>query len=131
MIDSESFAKELAGDDANVAALLADHLNEYGELLTHVFMGDVSRYVAHLYRDRQRGTQTSRDALQAILAKIEHAARFGDEDVKELVSVSFLENLVSECAEDPSFRALLGPSLKRELNLILTSLGYTDDSANQ
>jgi hypothetical protein len=55
---------------------------------------------------------------------IERAARDGDEDLKELISVSFLENLAAELAASSDFRSFLGPTLNQELGPIMRAYGY-------
>jgi hypothetical protein len=66
----------------------AEHLETFGEPLPHVFFGDVTRYA----------TETAPTANPELLSRfsgaIERMAASADEDVENIVAVSFFENLV-------------------------------------
>ncbi|HEX4015135.1 MAG TPA: hypothetical protein VHX15_00220, partial [Frankiaceae bacterium] len=69
------------------AAALEDHMAIYGMLLPHVLFGDLTRFVmdAHDSGDLQLAARC--------LAFLDEALRTGDEDTKNLVTVSFVENV--------------------------------------
>jgi hypothetical protein len=85
-----------------------------GELLPHVWFGDLTRFVERAFS--ADGGQDRHDALM-ILGYLEDAMASGDPDVAELVSVSFLENLDSRRAGYQHIRAAMGPRLRKELAL--------------
>ncbi len=93
---------------------LADHIEEnYGEMLPHVFFGDVTRYIIDL-----AGKPEASSELRKILDHLEEAFVCGSRDVIELVSVSFIENLPCEGKAAARVRQWLGPSLAKELRAI-------------
>jgi len=94
--------------------LLREHLaDNFGEVLPHVFFGDLTRYVvAELVRSDNPG------AVQPILDELEVAFSAGDELVAELIAVSFLENLPQQGEAGDSIRGLLGPRLRSQLGRI-------------
>jgi hypothetical protein len=124
MMDSEFLIDQLASRIPPLRVLLEEHEAEYGELLSHVFMGDVSRFACEQYHQTACGAGDARATLALLCSILDTAAKEGDEDVKELVSVSFLENLAADFMGYPDFRAFLGPTLKHELQPILRAYGY-------
>ena len=92
-------------------ALYEEHISWNDELLPHVLFGDITRFI-------MEGLAAEGKALQdakRVLAILEHAMGSADEDVQNLVSVSFLENLDQEASMYESIRAALGPNLRKEL----------------
>lgn len=124
MMHSVSFISELVGKMPKLRAMLEKHVADNRELLPHVFMGDVSRYAIEQHHELLRGSSEARISLMLLFSTAETAAREGDEDLKELISVSFLENIAEEIADQPEFLSFLGPSLNRELEPIFRSFGY-------
>ena len=87
--------------------VLAEHLHDNGELLAHVLMGDLLRFVG------ARIGQSGQAAIEvgAILDTLEHEVSGDDADTVNAIAVSFLENLEAE----PFFSKLyarLGPKLR-------------------
>lgn len=89
-----------------------EHIHDNGELLPHVLLGDVTRYVVQHMRSGE--VEASR-TVGRILDCLEHCMVSGDEQVKELVSVSFVENLLGHDDVLASLRRLVGPSLAKEI----------------
>ena len=88
-----------------------EHINDYEELLPHVFFGDATRYVVQQAKD---GFLASDQPVSRILRLFE-VAMAGSEDVQELVSVSFLENLVGNEEVIRELASMMGPALKTEV----------------
>ena len=80
-----AFCQELAQQIPDIAEILSKHVNDYDELLPHVFMGDVTRYVSN---DGSHRT----DVVQAL----EKAFANEGPEVEELIAVSFVENLETQ-----------------------------------
>lgn len=59
-----------------------EHVTDYDELLPYVFMGDVTRYIL------SGGSQRL-----AIISYLNEKLKGGDEDIQNLISVGFVENL--------------------------------------
>lgn len=92
--------------------LLQEHLDDYDGLLPHVFLGDVTRWVLG------RGLPSGSSEARAVLDFIEACFAQGTEHERELISVSFLENLPRAGEAGAEWRDQLGPELQRELEQI-------------
>jgi hypothetical protein len=101
MTDVNALTHDLAAVAPAVAALLREHRAEYdGDVLAHVFVADVTRWLA----------ANGPDA--AVLGALERHLAGGDAEVRNVIALSFLENL--EPGDEP-VRAALGPRLRAEL----------------
>jgi len=89
-----------------------EHLRDYDEVLPHVFFGEVTRYVVVRVRAGEIGVSSP---VGRILDFLERCAASGDEQVEELVWVSFLENLVEYDDVLLALRGLIGPNLAKGL----------------
>jgi hypothetical protein len=91
--------------------LLAEHVDDnFGEVLPHLFLGEVTR---HLVKEAA-GPAASR-GLGPALQLLEDEFASGTDEIKELIAVSFLENLPDGPDPGGDLRLQLGPSLKGEL----------------
>lgn len=104
------FAERLAAEVSALQPLLAEHLDINHELLPHVFFGDVTRLVVSGFADHPEW----RGDAEKILVLLEEAMSWPVEDVQNLVSVSFCENLLGEKPLE-AIRAAMGPRLRAEL----------------
>lgn len=103
-----------------LSVLHASHLDANDTLLPHVWMGDFSRYLVGLNeRVGARSGSDEESTLNALLRFIDLQFRTGPEEVKELISVSFLENIAEYAVAAPLLRARLGGALTEELETIL------------
>lgn len=93
--------------------ILQEHLDDYDALLPHVFMGDVTRWVLGEYQAHGESA-----LLRDVLDFIESSYSRGDDHEQELISVSFLENFPRPNEEGSRLRALVGPSLSEQLDVI-------------
>jgi len=93
--------------------VLAEHLGDYGELLAHVLVADLLRYVgSHL--ESAEGSSGGGTEIQAILAVLDSGIVSGTDATVNAIAVSFCEHIETE----PFFsrlRPLLGPGLRREV----------------
>jgi hypothetical protein len=91
--------------DANPAldAVLKEHLANNDELLSHLFMADITRWLVANGPDR------------AVLAVLERHLGDGDENVRDVILASFLENLEADDPVYHSVRSALGPTLRTAL----------------
>jgi hypothetical protein len=85
------------------------HFRDNGEVLPHVILGDVTRFVHEALKRGDRST------VRRILAVLERAFVSRDQDARELVSASFLENLEPGAGELRTLTALAGPKMKEVL----------------
>jgi len=87
-----SFVSSMVARFPSLYRLLEDHIRDNaGEVLPHVFFGEVTRYVLSLLV-AARG-EPRRELIGDVLSYLEEAYAAGDEELRELISVSFLENL--------------------------------------
>jgi hypothetical protein len=109
------FVEELVGEIPSLASLLEEHVREFEEMLPHVFMGELTRYVLQLHNDSSGSTNIQgQSRLRQILDRLEAGFAHGEDAVKELIGVSFLENLTGEEGRE-TLRSLLGPRMSEAL----------------
>jgi hypothetical protein len=88
---------------------MRNHLDEnFGELLSHGFMGDVARWFLE-----HANTPTPSEDVRSLLSVLEAGLANGPPDVQELISVSFVENLPVP-PDNHQALAHLGPNLKAD-----------------
>ena len=93
-------SEDLAAAAPALRSLLAEHRAEHGALLTHLYMADVTRWLV------------ATGPSAAALLVLERHMTEGDDEVQNVVCLSFLENLEPEHTE---IRAALGPRLREAL----------------
>lgn len=103
----------LASTFPNLQPTLEEHRDDnFGEILPHVFFGEVTRYMIRLVA----GNSTQEKAeVVSILAFLEREFAKGDSELCELISVSFLEHLPRTGELGAQLRLMVGPHLAREL----------------
>jgi hypothetical protein len=100
-----------------------EHVSDnFGEVLPHLFLGDLTRYSVSRFVAVESG-MLPKDSeaeweLRRLLSDLEDAYSAGDEELQELISVSFLENLPRPDEEASGLRAWLGPALLAQLRVI-------------
>jgi hypothetical protein len=118
---TNDFIEVLVGTYPRLRPIFVEHVSDnFGEVLPHVFFGDLTRYVVSRFLDIEWGTQgqSAEVELRNLLSDLEDAYADGGEDVQELISVSFLENLPRPDEEAAGLRAWLGPQLSAQLRVI-------------
>jgi hypothetical protein len=95
-------------------SVMAEHLADNGELLPHLLMSDLLRYVGRSFESNANDQAPSRDEITAVLALLDTAAVSGSEDTKNAIAVSFCEHLETE-SFFPQLRGLLGLGLRRHM----------------
>jgi hypothetical protein len=108
-----SFVRSMVVHFSGLGTMLDEHIEANGEILPHVFFGDVTRYVVGLFRNSEASPE-----LHDLLGHLEEAFQRDGPEVRELISVSFLENLPRDSEPGAGIRKLLGPSLANELRAI-------------
>ncbi len=90
------------------------HIKDNNELLPHVFFGDLTRYIIEKVKIKD---DTS---VIKILALLEDGLNLNNTEIKNLISASFVENLIDE--EETVvmlLKAVAGPKLLEELGVQL------------
>lgn len=116
MRGDEAFVRRLVDQAPTLRPLFDEHIGDHGEVLAHLFMGDVVR---HLYARCQEGTEQAWADVDRILAIADAGWDEGDEFVTNLLYVSLLENLIDAPEECPEVIEHLGPSLLAEYPKLL------------
>lgn len=99
-----------------------EHRNIGKRILPHVLMGDITRFVIAQHQN-ELDSQTRSSILERCLDFLEKGITEEVEEVQELISVSFLENLAQSDALYDSIRSRLGPSLRAELEFYEDEMG--------
>ena len=99
----ENFCQKLAAEFADVRRILDEHLADNDELLPHVFMGDITRYVL------DNGPQRA-----AIVQRLEDTFARPDQGLDELIGVSFVENIETSDDLNLALREVHGDSIRHE-----------------
>jgi hypothetical protein len=116
MSDTTAFVKAMVERFQGLDALLKEHVDDnFGQILPHVFFGDLTRYVLMLLASSAGGGLQPRRELRDILDFLEESFFAGDKELQELISVSFLENLPRPDEEGSQIRSMLGSALSAEL----------------
>lgn len=100
MSSTGDLLRDLQAADPAIGEIVAVHLADNGEVLPHLLMADITRWLV------AEGPQP--DVLHAI----EHHHMLGDAHVQDVIAASFLENLLGE---DAAVRWALGPGLAADL----------------
>lgn len=87
-----------------------EHLADYDEVLPHVLLGEYARFLS---REAELCGAVAASVEEGMLL-LEHAMGSRDPRVRELVAVSFLENLNPGDPSFPVIRSLFGPRLEEQ-----------------
>ena len=104
------FIEDLLEKVPALVPIYDEHLRDYDTLIPHVFLGDVTRFVVALVNESPLSNE-----LKAVLDVLEVAMSKEDEEISELISVSFLENLIGEVRLE-DIKIMLGKNLLCELS---------------
>jgi hypothetical protein len=107
------FVDRLVNEVPELAEVYRQHLADCGLLLPHVFMGDVTRYVVS-----QVMSSSPTEPVSRILNLLERGLQSDDQQVKELIGVSFIENLSDEEVALHRLLPQFGEALRREVRSI-------------
>jgi hypothetical protein len=96
-------------------SVMAEHLADNGELLPHLLMSDLLRYIGRSFKSNGNNDPApSRSEITAVLALLDTAAVSGSEETKNAIAVSFCEHVETETFF-PQLRGLLGLGLRRHM----------------
>ncbi|WP_237225587.1 hypothetical protein [Rubinisphaera sp. JC750] len=100
---TQHFCEELAARFDVLAPLMQEHISDFDEVLPHVFMADVARFVL-----------SERLHRQEIVRVLEHNFREAAHDIQDLIAVSFVENLESREHIDRALDGVQAEALREE-----------------
>lgn len=98
---------EIEAASPGFSAVAKEHLRDNGELLPHLLMADLLRYVGAAL-----SVPASESEIRVVLAALDAAALCGNAETENVVALSFCENLELE-PFFPRLRPLLGLALLR------------------
>lgn len=91
------------------------HVQSYGSVIPHVFMGDVLRRIGECLGLEKRHTlATHRHEMQGILAGLERGMVEGDRETRNVIAISFTRDSELELFFD-ELRPLLGPRTRAQI----------------
>jgi hypothetical protein len=100
MSSTGDLLRDLQAAHPAVGRLVVAHLAEYDEVLPHLLMADVTRWLV------------AEGPEMRVLDVLEYHAAAGDAHVQDVIGASFIENLLGE---DAVVRSALGTRLAAEL----------------
>lgn len=103
----------------DLAPIHKEHRDAFGEILPHIFFGDLTRRMVSLLEPAPGGDAVERRRkLAEVLAMLEKTYADGDEEIQDFISASFLEPLPRPGESGSEIRQMLGPRLTIELRAI-------------
>lgn len=106
------FVSRLASTSTELADIYREHLADQGELLPHVLMGTITRVAISSAGSEQVHW------LSPLLEQLEAGLASGDDDIAELIGVSFVENLSGENDAIRLLIPFMGAALRKEVKSI-------------
>jgi hypothetical protein len=113
MTENAAFIESLLRLVPALMPIYDEHLADNDTLLPHVFMGDVTRFA--ILKAHDLG---SRNVMAELLDHLEEGLESGAEEVKELIIVSFIENLRGEGPTVEMIRPLMGTNMRKAVEEI-------------
>ncbi len=107
-LDFDHFVEKLRTDIWGFDRIYDQHVGYYRQLLPHVLLGDLVRYLKSVASTEG----TERIALDQAMGLLERGMGSTDTKLKELVAVSFLARLDSEDEDFEPIRARFGDRLE-------------------
>lgn len=114
--ESVELVRRISNKSTALGEMLREHLDDnFGDMLPHVFFGDLVRYVESLYLSptSDRGDW---DTLNEIIRELDVTFARGGVEVRELIAVSFVEDLL-----DSDLVGLFERNLRREAERMRTA----------
>lgn len=110
--DITAFIDRLCNDFPAIVRIRSKHLRDNGELLPHLFLGDVARHAISLFDTK---TKSAEQELLMLSGFMEREFVAGTRPVRDLIALGFLENLAGPPEPHWHVRTVLGPELRRAI----------------
>ena len=113
-MSNRELAERLCASSPHLRECWRVHLERYGNLVPHFFMADV---LARVGRCRAAFTDphaAEHAELVSILAALEHGLATGDQETRNVIALSFVDDAEQEVFF-PALRPLLGPRLRAQV----------------
>ena len=118
MISTKVFFQHLLKLVPDLQPVYKEHISDYNQLLPHVFMADVTRLILDLASRVKVNDPESERTLSVILAEMERGIEEGNDELKNVIGVSFLENLERNDSHYDLIKSWLGVRLREDLQKI-------------
>jgi hypothetical protein len=115
MSTGEQFLKRLVEDVPSLEPLYREHRTDHPQILTHLLMADFTREILRLASLADGGSAGAEERLVKILGHLEGGMASGNEEIEDIVALSFLENLERDDPAATAVERRLGPALARQL----------------
>lgn len=92
VVSEDEFFHDLLQGFPRLESLHAEHVEFYEEFLSHVFLADVVRWIVGLFGEGGESSEGNNVGLR-LITFVEDSYAHGDCVVRELIRVSFVENL--------------------------------------
>lgn len=112
---ADTFIEKLVQKVPELKGVYKEHLSDNDNVLPHVLMGDVTRFAI------AATLAGNREMLSRLLKCLDNHLRTGSDELKELIVVSFVENLIGETAALEVMKPLMGSTLAAEVDRICRS----------
>ena len=109
--DEVDLIKAIAASDPRLGHLLGEHLQYYENVLSTLFLAEVVGWAGEQYLTGDKAA--ARRLLQLLEDRYEH----GDEHVRNLIGVGFVESMDAS-SEPAGMRDLLGPQLRAAYQML-------------
>jgi hypothetical protein len=107
------FVEDLVRTVPQLAQSFEEHLASNRALLPHVFMAEIARFTI-----AEVSTVPKVEELEKLLIKLDQGLEDGSEEIKELIVVSFIENLIGESDAIARLTPYLRPTLKAQVQAV-------------
>jgi hypothetical protein len=109
-LDFDHFVEKLRTDVRGFGRIYDQHVSYYRQVLPHVLLGDLARYLKLVARNKG----PERIALDEAVALLECGMGSADSKLRELVALSFLARLDPEDEDFEPIRARFGERLEEQ-----------------
>jgi hypothetical protein len=114
-LNNRELADDLCADSPTLRELRRVHIQSFGTLIPHVFMGNVLEHVGHcLLKSLGAAAASSTAEVGAILTTLEGGMTTGDRETRNVISLSFARDAELEPFFD-LLRPFLGPKMMVQL----------------
>ena len=103
-----------------IGRLESEHLRSHGELLSHLFLGEVARHAISLF---ESGSDSANQELGELFGFMEREYASGAPSVRSLIALGFLENLGGPPEPYWRIRTALGPNLRKAIEEMWPAAG--------
>lgn len=115
MTGTEDFMAHLLREVPALSEKYREHEAAYDQILPHVLMGDLARLALELSGRAELATEHTKSTLTQLLGALDSGMRSTSAPVKELIAVSFLENVTEDDSNYRNLATRLGPALAHEM----------------